>query len=98
MNMQSQITPEDISAALGIDAGARKRRWARRFGYAAATVALLGFIGYWYYSSDATASAIDYDTAPAVQTPLTVTVTATGTLQPTTQVDVSSEISGVIRT
>ena len=98
MNMQSQITPEDISAALGMDSGARKRRWARRLVYAAAAALLLGLAGYWYYSSEATANAVAYDTAPAVQAPLTVTVTATGTVQPTTQVDVSSEISGVIRT
>ncbi len=98
MNVQSQITPEDISAALGMAPGARKRRWARRFGYAAAAAALLGLVSYWYYSSDATANGVAYDTALAVQTPLTVTVTATGTVQPTTQVDVSSEISGVIRT
>jgi HlyD family secretion protein len=98
MNMQSQITPEDITEALGLDSDARKRRWARRFSYAAATAIVLGLVGYWYYSSGATASAIAYDTTPAVETPLTVTVTATGTIQPTTQVDVSSEISGVIRT
>src|SRR5262245_48558879 len=62
MNMQSQIAPEDISAALGLDPGARKRRWVRRFGYAALATAGLGLAGYWYYSSDATASAIAYDT------------------------------------
>ena len=98
MNMQSQITPEDISAALGMAPAARKRRWARRLFYAAAAALLLGIVSYWYYSSSATASGVVYDTLPAVQTPLTVTVTATGTVQPTTQVDVSSEISGVIRT
>jgi HlyD family secretion protein len=98
MNMQSQITPEDISAALGLAPGARKWRWAYRFFYAAVAAALLGLVSYWYYSSDATANGVAYDTTPAVQAPLTVTVTATGTVQPTTQVDVSSEISGVIRT
>jgi HlyD family secretion protein len=79
-------------------AGARKRRWARRFFYGAAAVAVLGLLSYWHYSSDATANGVAYDTSPVVQAPLTVTVTATGTVQPTTQVDVSSEISGVIRT
>ncbi|WP_119270076.1 efflux RND transporter periplasmic adaptor subunit [Taklimakanibacter deserti] len=98
MNMQSQITPEDISEALEMDPSARKKRWVRRLFYAATAVLLLGLAGYWYHSSEATANAVAYDTAPAVQTPLTVTVTATGTVQPTTQVDVSSEISGVIRT
>ena len=98
MNIQSQITPEDITGTLGLDPRARQRRWARRFFYGVVAALLLGLAGYWYYSSGATANAIAYDTTPAVQTPLTVTVTATGTIQPTTQVDVSSEISGVIRT
>ena len=98
MNMQSQITPEDISAALGLDPGATRRRWTRRFIYAVAAAVVSGLAAYWYYSSDATANAVAYDTTPAAMAPLTVTVTATGTVQPTTQVDVSSEISGVIRT
>ncbi len=40
--------------------------------------------------------ATDFVTAPATRGPLTVTVTATGTIQPTTQVDVSSELSGTL--
>ena len=98
MNMQAPINPEDITAALGLDPRARARQRARRLAYGAVAVLMLGAVGYWYYSSNATASTVTYDTAPIVQTPLTVTVTATGTVQPTTQVDVSSEISGVIRT
>ena len=98
MNMQSQIAPEDISLALGLDSHARTRRLARRLAYGATAALVLGAAAYWYYSSGATASAVTYDTTPVVATPLTVTVIATGTVQPTTQVDVSSEISGVIRT
>ncbi len=98
MNMQSQISPEDITHALGLDPGARKKRWAKRLAYGAVTAFLLAAAGYWYYSADAASGAVAYDTQPVVETPLTVTVTATGTVQPTTQVDVSSEISGVIRT
>jgi HlyD family secretion protein len=41
---------------------------------------------------------IRYSTEPARRGDLTVTVTATGTLQPTNQVDVGSELSGTIRT
>ena len=98
MNIQSQIAPEDITAALGLDPRARTKRWARRLAYGAVAALVLGAAAYWYYSSDATANAVTYDTTPVVATPLTVTVIATGTVQPTTQVDVSSEISGVIRT
>ena len=38
-----------------------------------------------------------YVTTPLTRGDLTVTVAATGTLQPTTQVDVSSELAGTLR-
>jgi HlyD family secretion protein len=40
---------------------------------------------------------VRYTTEPARRGDLTVTVTATGTLEPTNQVDVSSELSGIVR-
>ena len=45
----------------------------------------------------ADAAAVVYNTVPAAKDSLTVTVSATGTLQPLTQVDISSELSGVVR-
>lgn len=42
-------------------------------------------------------SAVQYKTQEAVRGNLTVIVTATGTLQPTNKVDVSSELSGIIK-
>jgi HlyD family secretion protein len=97
MNMQAPIKPEDITQALGLDPRAKARRWTKRLVYVGLAALAVGATAYWYYSSGATANAVTYETAPVVQAPLTVTVTATGTVQPTTQVDVSSEISGVIR-
>ncbi|MCE6950606.1 efflux RND transporter periplasmic adaptor subunit [Cereibacter sphaeroides] len=44
------------------------------------------------------AEVVAYVTEPATRGGLTVTVTATGTVQPTTQVEVSSELSGTIAT
>ena len=38
-----------------------------------------------------------YTTSPAARGELIVRVTATGTIQPTTQVDISSEMSGIVR-
>ncbi len=98
MNMQAPIRPEDITQVLGLDPRAKVRRWTSRLVYGLLAILAAGAVGYWYYSSGATAESVTYDTATVVEAPLTVTVTATGTLQPTTQVDVSSEISGVIRT
>jgi HlyD family secretion protein len=51
----------------------------------------------WYQNSQTVSNAIAYETSPAKRADLTVTVTATGTIQPTTQIDVSSEMSGVVR-
>jgi HlyD family secretion protein len=45
-----------------------------------------------------TASAVTYTTASVARGNLTVSVPATGTLQPTNQVDISSELSGTIAT
>jgi HlyD family secretion protein len=43
------------------------------------------------------AEEVSYTTEPARRGDLTVTVSATGTLEPTNQVDVSSELSGIVR-
>ncbi len=97
MNMQAPITSEDITAALGIDPRAKTKRWAKRLAYGLIAAVILGGAGYWYQSSGSTANALTYDTNQAERMALIVSVTATGTVQPTTQVDVSSEISGVVR-
>lgn len=39
---------------------------------------------------------VKYDTQPAMRAPLNLKVTATGTLQPVTQVDVGTEVSGTV--
>ncbi|QIG52079.1 efflux RND transporter periplasmic adaptor subunit [Nordella sp. HKS 07] len=98
MNMQRPLDPTEIEAALGLDSRAKTRRWGRRFVYFLIAVLALGGLAYWYWAPASATTGLTYDTTPAVITPLTVTVTATGTVQPTTQVDVSSEISGVVRT
>jgi HlyD family secretion protein len=84
----------EIAAKLGLGAGAgRARGRALIVGGAAlglaALVALLGLNG-----DD---SAYRYVTEAARRGELVATVTATGTLEPTNQVDVGSELSGTIR-
>lgn len=53
-------------------------------------------LGAWYWLSQPSARLV-FTTEPAARGDLTVAVTATGTLQPLTQVDISSELSGVVR-
>lgn len=77
-------------------AGSAKRRnrpalWAS---LVALLAALLG--GGWWVSANSATPTVTYDTAPVTRGALTVTVTATGTVQPTTKVDLSSELSGTL--
>lgn len=64
---------------------------------ATAVLAALG-LGLWYWlGSGAQGPAAVHVTAPAVRGDLTVTITATGTVEPTNQVEISSELSGTVR-
>jgi HlyD family secretion protein len=54
-------------------------------------------LGWWLWQTQTRTAAIVYETAPATRADLVITVTATGKIQPTTEVDVSSEMSGVVR-
>jgi HlyD family secretion protein len=87
----------DIEAILGMEASSRlgwmqhqQVKWA-----AAALAGLLLLATAWsFVGSD---RAIHYVTEPATRGNLVVIVTATGSVQPTNKVDVSSELSGTIR-
>lgn len=61
-----------------------------------AALALLIAVGVFYQRARSAASAPQYLTEEAVRGNLTVTVSATGNLQPTNQVDVGSELSGTV--
>lgn len=58
-------------------------------------VGLLLLAAFWLFGGGS--SAVRYVTQPATRGNLTVIVTATGSVQPTNKVDVSSELSGTIR-
>ena len=97
MNIQNLPDQQKIETILGLGQGARAKRGLRRgLWLALAAVIVLGG-AWWYQSSQNVANAIAYETAKPVRSNLTVSVTATGTIQPTTQTDISSEMSGVVR-
>ncbi len=50
----------------------------------------------WVWSARSPSGTVRYDTTPVETGDLTVTVTATGTVQPTTRIDISSELSGTL--
>lgn len=74
------------------------RRWLKRIVWLAVLCTAIGIGAWWYQSSQSAANLVSYETARPLRGDLTIIVTATGTIQPTTQIDVSSEMSGVVRT
>lgn len=86
----------DVSAALALGRAPRRRRWLRWL-IAALVVAAIAAAAWWWFGR-AASPAPSFSTEAAQTSDITVKVTATGTLQPVIQTDVSSELSGVVRT
>jgi len=78
--------------------GGGSGRFARLRGWLilAAVVLLLAALGYVYLRGNGEAKAPQYKTETAAMGTLVVKVSATGKLQPTNQVDVGSELSGIV--
>jgi HlyD family secretion protein len=96
-----KITPEDAKAelesVLGLGKPASRVRRLRPviiLGLVTATAVL----AYALIGGGGSANGVQYVTEPATRGDLTVTVTATGTVQPTNDVEISSELSGIVRT
>jgi HlyD family secretion protein len=91
----TRISSEDVRSALGVS---RRRSLWRRLLWPLVLLALLaGAAATWVYLDQAQ-PAQNFVTEAAVRQPLTVVATATGTIEPVNQVDVSSELSGIVRT
>lgn len=84
----------DIAAVLK---GGRQKGRLRRFGWAALVLVVAGAGLWWTLGSGGGGPSVDYVTRPVTQGDLTVTVTATGTVEPTNEVSISSELSGTVR-
>ena len=87
----------DVAKTLGLDQptkiASRLKPW-----FIWGSVALLVVTGFLFWSSRQTAGQVRYQTQVVTRGSLTMVVSATGTLQPTNQVEVGSEISGTIKT
>jgi HlyD family secretion protein len=88
----------DIAKTLGIDQSSGNKKGKKRLLIAVvlATGAVAMAVVFWKGSNSD--SDVNYKTQDVQRGNLTVIVTATGTLQPTNQVDVGSELSGIIKT
>ena len=72
------------------------RRWPRRLLIGAGALLLVGAVAWWWSGSSEEAAAPRYATERARVGTLVVKVAATGNLQPINQVDVGSELSGIV--
>lgn len=87
----------DIDEVLGIGKSPRGiwLRWRAAVWLGLVILLLAAAVAYW--AGQGGAPALSYVTEPATRGDLTVTVTATGTVEPTNIVEISSELSGTVR-
>jgi HlyD family secretion protein len=97
MDMQTLPNPAQIEAVLGLDRRSRGRRWLRRLVWALVAAGLAAAGGWYYLQRQAASQAVTYQTVKAAPADLTITVTATGQVQPRTEVKVSTETTGIVR-
>ena len=84
-------TPQqEVEQTLGMDGKRKQFNWMW-----AVLVAMLG-VGIYFLQRETPVQLVEYVTQPLTRGELQVTVTATGTLQPTKQVTIGSEVSGII--
>jgi HlyD family secretion protein len=97
MNQLSTPTRDEIENALGINPTGVRRVKARRIVWLLllAGALALSYFAYQYFGQST--AVVTYDTVETETADLTVTVSATGTIQPLTQVDIGTELSGVVR-
>lgn len=88
----------EIEALLGVNNSRMRRVFSLRNFFILLVVAAAAYAGWRYYGTvNAPRLAYTFVTELATKTELIVRITATGTVQPTNKVDISSELSGVVR-
>jgi HlyD family secretion protein len=97
MDLQNLPDSARIEATLQLDSGSRRRRWVSRAAWIAVAALLVSAASWSYFTFTREQASVTYQTAEVSRADLVVTVQATGNVEPTTQVDVSSEMSGVVR-
>ncbi|UCH75653.1 MAG: efflux RND transporter periplasmic adaptor subunit [Rhodospirillales bacterium] len=95
--MSAPAEQDDVGRTLGLADSSHRSRRIRLWAAVGLLVVAAGTAGVWLVLGRGTDGAATFITAPVERGGLVVTVTATGTLEPTTEVEVSSELSGMIR-
>lgn len=94
--VEAEKVKADVEAVLGLDKP-KSRLGRLRPVLAAAAAAGAALLLYLWFGTGGSNNGVRYVTEPVTRGDLTVTVTATGTVQPTNEVEVSSELSGIVR-
>jgi HlyD family secretion protein len=92
-------TGENQTPALGTilaDVGQSRKRGRGKWGVIGAMLVIIAGAGFYVYGQSSQ-QPFDYSTQEVRKGQLSVVVTATGSVQPTDQVDISSELSGTVR-
>jgi len=96
--MKSNINSEsDISRTLGIDQSQNHRKHLKQW-LIIALLAIVGGTSAFVWKGVEGSDSMQYQTQKVQRGNLTMTVTATGNLEPTNQVDVGTEVSGTVET
>lgn len=95
--MQRPVSEKDVGSTLGLEAKAGRHRRILRWLSLLLLMAAIAGGAWWGLSFRDAGGQVRYVTAPVERDTLSISVTATGTLQPTNQVEISSELSGTVR-
>jgi HlyD family secretion protein len=86
----------DIAKTIGLDSAPKRGKRLKRWMFWGLIVLIIAF-GVILWETSKNSDGIQYKTQAATKGNLTVTVTATGNIQPTNKVEVGSELSGIIK-
>lgn len=87
---------DDISKILDIEGSSGQRKHLIKWAVVVTIVVIASLLFWWF--GDTNSNTVRYETTDVKRGNLTVTVTATGSLEPVNQVEVGSEVSGTIET
>ncbi|MFH2067285.1 MAG: efflux RND transporter periplasmic adaptor subunit [Pseudomonadota bacterium] len=88
---------ENVALVLGNASGPNRKPWIKRLLGWTIVLLLTAAAGFFFMTRDSQ-ERVQYTTETALQGDLTIIAAATGTLEPTHQVDVGSELSGIVET
>ncbi len=96
-NSATESERKDIEEVLGL--GTKAIPWWRSWRVLGLAIVVMfaASLGYIYWSGSDASSTTQYKIEPVSRGGLTVTVTATGTVEPTNEIEISSELSGMIK-